>query len=242
MRGYGRRVAGAGVIALLLVLLAVPMVAHAGEPAAPSATGIAIRSADETGTVDPIESTGDGASSEDPAADDSQADPSDSTETETVETDESDAALSDPADATEEQSGTAGAVNQISSQANPDTRAAIETILTVRKRGFDSTAASLQRNINRLAVIIRRLDAAGANTWAARVRLAQARTALDRARAAERVAVSRYRSILTAEDAGSAYASARAAARTSSTLLERARIKVLTAARTLRAILKNVTV
>ena len=188
--------------------------------------------------VDAPSTTAASAPAQDEAVDEAPVDaveppPTESVDEGTEQPDESEAA----ADESGEPSGSA-----VTSQANADTRQMVEAVLAARKVDFDGAANKLQRNINQLAAIVRRLDAAGVNASSGRKRLSEARTALNRAKAAERVTSARYRAVLNADDATEAYAAARAAARSSSTLLERARVKVLTATRTLRAIVKNATI
>jgi hypothetical protein len=247
MRGYGRRVAGVAAFAALLALLLVPVAGYATDAVNPAC--VAVNPPAAQVTVGPVAceppAVVDSAAPTDAAGVDPQADaPQDSIDpaatvepTDAVADDAADTAV--PPTAADEQSG---AGSQVSSQANPDTRAAIEAVLKVRKRQFDAMAAALQRNIDQLTIISRRLDAADMNTAAARARLAEARSALSRARTAERGVVARFRSVVGSDDESAAYASARAAARASSAQLERARVKVFTAAKVLRAIVKNVTV
>lgn len=242
MSSHGRRVIMAAVIMLLLALFAVPLAAYAEEPVDPCPTQAA-PAADEAVSEEPTcsdpETGAEGAAPCDvPAEAEAQQDAVDpAVSTSPAETGV--VAVAAP-EAGADPSAAGG--TKVSNLANPDTQAAVEAVLRSRKRQFDSTAAALQRNINSLAAITRRLDAAGVNTYVARVRLAEGRAALSRARVAERIAVARYRSVIGAEDESAAYMRARSAARTSSALLERARVKVLTATKTLRAIVKNVTV
>ncbi len=251
MREYGHRVAEVAAFLLLLALLVFPMTALAEDAADPSVPQATATVADGAGATDPL--VGDvAASPESSQTEDPQVDPAAPEDAGTVAAESADvepgtvqdagSAAPESAEPAEDAASTPATATQVSSQANPDTKAAIEAVLKSRKRQFDASAAALQRSIDQLAAIIRRLDAADVNTSAARARLAEARTALARARAAERLAVARYRGVIGADDEGDAYANARAAARSSSLQLERARVKVLTAARTLRAIVKNVTV
>lgn len=235
MRGYGRRSVEATALFLVLFVLAVPVAAFAVDAAVSPDAPVAAPAPNEAVAPD--------------AADEAQAPANvtpDTTEPEAppVVGDSASAEAADaaPSEAGEDQTDTSSGGSHVSGQANPDMQAAVESVLTARKHQFDATTAALQRSIDRLSAIIRRLDAANVNTSAARARLAEARTALARAKAAERLAVARYRGVLSAENEGSAYAGARAAARASSLQLERARVKLLTAAKTLRAIVKNVTV
>ena len=242
MRGQGRRIVGVAAFVLLLLAFAAPTMAYAADVADPSAASVQPVAGDDTVIFEPaateaaaVDNAGAGEVSPDAAAPCETAD--------SVPVQAADGAAEAPesptSGATDDQSGSG---SQISSQANPDTRAVIESALKARKRQFDITVTTLQRSIDQLAAMVRRLDAADVNTSVARARLAEARLALARAKAAERTAVARFRSVLSAEDESVAYASARASARVSSAQLERARVKVLTAAKTLRAIVKNVTV
>lgn len=245
MRRQGHRIGMIAVLVLLFTLLAVPVEAHAAD-----ATGVA-----PSGPVSTSPDNPDSCVAPDPWANgDQQAAP-----------DQSDSADQQPdSDAPDDPvppSSIEGSVcvtsdggseavplattstgTQLLSQANPDTKLAVEAAMKASKRQFDPTAATLQRSIDQLAGIIRRLDAAGVNVSGARARLSEARVALNRAKTAQRVALAKYRAVIGAEDEAAAFAQARAAARSSNALLERARIKVLTATRTLRAIVKNVTV
>jgi len=234
MRSPARRAAQAAVIVLFLALLVVPLTAYAsdsGEPLAVQAAAPAVEDVASTEVSSSIDATEPAEADVSDEASDAPA-PVESAETSAAAAPESDEA-------------SPGAVvlgGQFSSQATADTRRAIEALLKARKRQFDAVANELQRTIDQLAAIVRKLDAAGVNVSAARARLTEARVALYRARALERVAVARYRGVLSADDQRDAYARARAAARSSSAQLERARIKVITATKTLRAIVKNVTV
>ena len=225
MRSLSRRVALAAACVLFAALFVAPLSVYASDPAS-----LAPISVQEAGSVEPAPSTDVVEPGDLPA--DARGGAADSAESTPATAPESEETSAVPA--------VAGV--QYTSQANPDTRQSIELILKTRKRQFDSVAGDLQRSIDQVSLIIRRLDAADVNVTAARARLAEARTALERAKAAERITIARYRSVLNSENEADAYARARAAARTSSAQLERARIKVLTATKTLRAIVKNVTI
>lgn len=223
MKGNGLRIRGAVIAVALLALLAVPTVAYAVD--VDTSTPIIAEDSTEADALTTAQQP------DSDAADAPGTDASPDTGAEVGA--EADA----PQDTVQSSAG-----SMVSSQASADTKRAIEALLKARKAEYDATVARMLRSINQLAATIRRLDDAGVNTYMARRRLSEARTALSQARALERIAVARYRSVLTAEDEAEAYAAARTAARASSAQLERARVKLLTATRTLRAIVKNATV
>ncbi len=229
MRSPARRAVLTAAVALFAVLLLVPALAFAADPV----DVVTVRATEEAASSE--------VSSSVEAAEPADADgaPSEQTADGTTAAEASDSSV---LAADSEEAAPVAAAGQFSSQATADTRRAIENLLKGRKRQFDSVANELQRTVDQLSGIIRKLDAAGVNVSVARARLAEAKAALDRARVLERTTVARYRSVLSADNERDAYARARASARTSSAQLERARVKVLTATKTLRAIVKNVTV